>query len=937
MPLSWNEIRLQASNFAEEWKDRASTAKEEADAQDFQTDFLKVFGVTRRQVAHFEHRVDMSHHTDIFGEKTKHSQNAGRRGYIDLFWKGRIMIEMKTPGKDRKKAYEQAKEYSEHLPPNDLPCGILISDFLTFDYYDLEKGGEPETFLLNELPQKVELFGFLAGYKDITFEAISPVDIQAAEHMGELHDAIKESGYSGHELEIYLVRLLFCLFADDSGIFDEKKLFFKYINDRTNVDGSDLAYHLGIIFDTLNKPKENRLKNIDETLNKFPYINGDLFAERLEIAAFDSAMRKTLLKCCTLDWSKIKPEIFGAMFQSVKDREKRRELGEHYTSEANILKIIKPLFLDDLWDEYEKILKLSFALRQQRLLQFHAKLQKLKFLDPACGCGNFLVVTYRELRKLEIEVLSEYLQSQQVIDIELLVRVNVDQFFGMEIVEFPARIAQAALWLMDHLMNMEASKKFGKYIARIPLTASPTIQIANALTIDWETIISKTELSYILGNPPFVGSRIMIKRQKDEVMETFRGLKDAGNLDYVCCWYKKAAQYIQNTEIKVAFVSTNSICQGEQVPILWPDLINKHGIKINFAHQTFKWSNEAKGKAAVYCVIIGFGLADREAKKIYQYVTVASEPMETLAKQINAYLIDAPLLFIQKRNKPICNVSEMVFGNMPNDDGNFLLSLDEKLQIIEKEPYLAEVIRPFLGAEEFINNIPRFCVWLKDISPVKYQKSKEILHRIQEVNKHRINSARDATKKLADFPALFGEIRQPETDYLLVPRVSSERRKYIPIGFMSKDVIAGDSTMIIPNATLYEFGVLTSTMHMAWVRYVCGRLEMRYRYSATIVYNNYPWPKPTEKQKQNIETAAQGVMDARNKHPDLSLATLYNSNTMIPELVKAHQKLDKSVEAAYGKTFETDADRVTHLFNLYQKITSGLFIEKSKQRRDRKK
>ena len=382
MPLSWNEIRSQASSFAEEWKERAPKAKEEADAQDFQTDFLKVFGVSRRQVAHFEHRVDMSQ-LDVFGEKTQ-----GRRGYIDLFWKGRIMIEMKTPGKDRKKAYEQAKEYSEHLPPNDLPYGILISDFLTFDYYDLEKGpsvqadGEPETFSLQELPQKVELFGFLAGYKDISFQAVSPVDIEAAEHMGELHDALKENGYIGHELEMYLVRLLFILFADDSGIFDEKKLFFKYINDRTNADGSDLAMHLGQIFDTLNKPKENRLKNIDETLNKFPYVNGTLFEERLEIAAFDSGMRKTLLKCCTLDWSQIKPEIFGAMFQSVKDKETRRELGEHYTSEANILKIIRPLFLDDLWDEFEKILKLSFALHQQRLLQFHKNYNASNFLIP---------------------------------------------------------------------------------------------------------------------------------------------------------------------------------------------------------------------------------------------------------------------------------------------------------------------------------------------------------------------------------------------------------------------------------------------------------------------------------------------------------------------------------------------------------------------------
>jgi len=869
---------------------------------------------------------------DVFGEKTQ-----GRRGYIDLFWKGRIMIEMKTPGKDRKKAYEQAKEYSKHLPPNDLPCGILISDFLTFDYYDLEKGpsvqadGEPETFSLQELPQKVELFGFLAGYKDISFQAVSPVDIEAAEHMGELHDALKENGYIGHELEMYLVRLLFILFADDSGIFDEKKLFFKYINDRTNADGSDLAMHLGQIFDTLNKPKENRLKNIDETLNKFPYVNGTLFEERLEIAAFDSGMRKTLLKCCTLDWSQIKPEIFGAMFQSVKDKETRRELGEHYTSEANILKIIRPLFLDDLWDEFEKILKLSFALRQQRLLQFHTKLQRLKFLDPACGCGNFLVVTYRELRKLEIEVLAEYLQSQQVIDIELLVRVNVDQFYGIEIVEFPARIAQAAIWLMDHLMNMEASKKFGKYIARIPLTASPSIHIANALSLDWETIVPKTELSYILGNPPFVGASIMTKDQKQDAALVFDTMNNRGLLDYVCCWYKKAAQYIQGTNIEVGFVSTNSICQGEQVSALWADIMNRHNIKINFAHQTFKWSNEAKGKAAVYCVIVGFGLSDRAVKKLFQYTSVISDPSEIKVKQINAYLVDAPIIFIDKRSKPLCKVPEMTKGSSPTDDGNLLLTREERDAILQTDPNLSEIIRSFTGAKEYLHNQSRYCIWLKDISPSKYNHSKEIMGRLIKVKEYRSKSNRTATKKFAQFPGLFVEIRQPDSDYIIVPRHSSENRQFIPIGFLDKSIIAGDATAFIPNATLYEFGVITSTMHMAWMRYVCGRLEMRYRYSNTIVYNNFPFPKPTDKQKEAIIKEAQGVIDARKKYPELSLAELYEAASMIPELVKAHQKLDKAVEAAYGKTFKADTDRVTHLFNLYQELTKGLFPEEPKK------
>jgi type I restriction-modification system DNA methylase subunit len=847
MPLQWQEIRLRASNFVNEWKDKAPKAREEADAQDFQTDFLYIFDVSRRQVATFEHRVNIGGQEDLLGNKT-----GGRRGYIDLFWKGHFMIEMKTPGKDMLKAYQQAKEYAANLPPDELPEGILICDFCNFDYYNLEENKEVEHFTLADLPQKVELFGYLAGHKVKKYKAVSDVDIKAAELMGELHDALKESKYTGHQLEMYLVRLLFCLFADDSGIFDEKKLFFSYIDEKTKKDGSDLAIHLGQIFDILNKPEDKRLDNIDETLKKFPYVNGGLFEERLETAAFNSSMRNTLLKCCTLDWSKIKPEIFGAMFQSVKDKESRRELGEHYTSETNILKIIKPLFIDELWEEFEKIRKSKSAARTHKLLEFHTKLCKLKFFDPACGCGNFLVVSYRELRLLEIEVIAEYTQTQQVFDIELLIRVNVDQFYGIEIEEFPARIAQTALWLMDHLMNTKVSQRFGGYEPRIPLTASPTIIIGNALSTDWEKVVSKDELSYILGNPPFLGASIMSKEQKQETENIFDKMDNYGVLDYVTCWYKKAAQYIQGTNIEVAFVSTNSICQGEQVPILWAELMNRHNVKINFAYQTFKWNNEAKGMAAVYCVIIGFSLTDRDKKYIYQYANVAGEPTETLAKQINAYLVDTPVIFIEKRNEPICNVPSMTKGSSPTDDGNFLLTQEEKDKLLESDPKLAEIIRPFTGAKEFLHNIPRYCIWLKDVSPSKYNHSKDIMARLERIKEFRQKSDRTATKKFANFPSLFVEIRQPNTDYIIVPRHSSENRQYIPIGFMDKNIIAGDANTFIPNATLYEFGIITSQMHMAWMRYVCGRLEMRYRYSNTIVYNNFPFPNPTEKQKQTI-------------------------------------------------------------------------------------
>ena len=926
MPLSLNEIR-------------AALAREEADAQTFEAEFLDIFGVSRKQIAIFEYRVPLGGgEHGLFGEST-----GGQKGYIDLFWRGHILIEMKTPGKDLQKAYEQAKTYANALPPKDLPHGILICDFLNFRYYDLTKDAASSdaafhAFTLAELPQKIDLFSYLAGYRDVELKEADPVNIEAAELMGKLHDRLKDIGYSGHQLEMYLVRLLFCLFADDTGIFDKHKIFLKYIIERTNVDGSDLAMHIERIFDTLNKPQTARLKTIDEQLNEFPYINGGLFKERLDPAGFDSKMRDTLIECCSLDWSKISPAIFGAMFQSVKDKDARRALGEHYTSEENILKLIKPLFLDGLWAEFAKIKALASAVKKQRLVEFHEKIARLKFLDPACGCGNFLVVSYRELRLLEIKVIREILAGEQILDVELLVKVNVNQFYGIEIEEFPVEIAQTAMWLMDHLMNNLVSETFGRYYVRIPLTASATIVNANSLATDWESVVPKAELSYIMGNPPFLGYSVMSKEQRKEVEQVFEGKKDCGVLDYVTCWYKKAANYIKETggsgvsNIECAFVSTNSICQGEQVPILWQDLMN-NGVKINFAHQTFKWSNEARGKAAVYCVIIGFSLSDRTEKKLFLYETVKSQPVETAARQINAYLVDAPAIFIERRAEPLCKVSPMLKGSSPTDDGNFFFDQAERDALIAKDASLAEVIRPFLGVKEFLHSIPRYCLWLKDVSPAKYNKSAEIMDRIAKVRAFREKSAREATLRYAEFPTLFSEIRQPETNYVLIPRHSSENRKYIPIGFIDKDIICGDANSMIPNATLYEFAVLTSSMHMAWMRCVCGRIKSDYRYSGVIVYNNFPWPNPTDKQKQAIEAAAQEVLNARPIFPGLTLADLYDNDTMLPELKRAHRKLDALVEKAYGREFGSDAERVAHLFALYQALTADLFTETKKRRR----
>jgi hypothetical protein len=925
MPLSWNEIKTRAAAFVLEWKD-SQTAREKAEAQTFETEFLKIFGVDRKKAALFEHEVR-------FGD--------GERGYIDLFWKGRIIIEMKTPGKDLGKAYEQAKAYALTLPQKDIPKGILTCDFLNFQYYDLENapsedgGAQCHSFRLEELPSHVELFGHLAGYKEIDpFKRWDPVNIEAAVKMGELHNRLKEIGYSGHQLELYLVRLMFCLFADDTGIFEPPNIFNRYILERTGEDGKDLALHIQQIYEVLNKPKDKRLKTIDEQLNIFPYVNGHLFEEQLETADFDRPMRDTLIECCTLDWSKISPAIFGAMFQSVMNDDERHDIGAHYTSEENILKLIRPLFFDGLREEFEKIKKLSSTLRRERLIKFHEKLASLKFLDPACGCGNFLVISYRELRLLELEVLEILLGKEQVLDVHGEIKVNVNQFYGIEIEEFPAQIAQVALWLVDHQMNLLVRERFGTYFVRIPLTAAASIHHANALALDWESVIPKSELNYILGNPPFLGSRIMNKQQKSEVEKTFCGLKNYGELDYVTCWYRKAAQYIQNTEIEVAFVSTNSICQGLQVPILWSDLINKYQIKINFAHQTFKWSNEARGKAAVYCVIIGFALADRDTKKIYQYASVTGEPVETSAKQINAYLVDFDTLFITSRGKPLCNVPEMNFGNMPADGGELLFTKEEKQHFLKKEPIAKKYFKQFISAHEFLNKGDRWCLWLVDIEPIELKKLKLVYERVRNVKEIRKKSARPF---LADVPHLFAQITQPKgKDYILIPRHSSENRKYIPIGFFTSENIAADSCLIIPDGTLYHFGILTSTMHMAWTRYVCGRLELRYRYSKDIVYNNFPWPNPTEKQTTEIEKAAQNILDTRAKFPNSSLADLYAPVAMPPVLTKAHQKLDKAVEAAYARSFDDDGQRVAFLFELYQKLSGELFVEGKKKGKRRK-
>jgi hypothetical protein len=950
MALSWNEIKDRAVKFSKEWED---TFNEDAEAKPFLVEFFNVFGISRKKVATFEHKVKKLNDAD---------------GYIDLLWKGNILIEMKSKGKDLDKAFKQAKEYEHGLKQNELPQFVLVSDFETFRLYDNEEDKTVE-FKLKDLVKNVQHFAALIGYQKKVYKEQDPANIKAAEMMGKLHDRLEEIGYTGHPLEVYLVRLLFCLFAEDTTIF-EKQQFQDFIEQRTNEDGSDLAAKLQEFFQVLNTPKEKRFKNLDEQLCDFPYVNGKLFEETLPTASFDSTMRQALLECTYIDWSKISPAIFGSMFQSVMNPKERRNLGAHYTSETNILKLIKPLFLDELYEEFEKVKG-----NKNKLTEFHKKLSTLKFLDPACGCGNFLVITYRELRLLELKVLREiYKGDQTVIGVENIIWLDVDQFYGIEYEEFPARIAEVAMWLIDHQMNQLISNEFGEYFVRLPLKKAARIVHGNALKINWSTLstnaldISATNVNiianepqthyetvniytknvnsgvpitsdsftgkavydYIIGNPPFIGHQWRSEQQMKDMELVFGDAKRAGRLDYVAAWYLKAAQLIQNTKTKVAFVSTNSIAQGEQVGILWSMLFNYYKIKIHFAHRTFSWSNEAKGNAGVHVVIIGFANYDTNNKRLFEYEDIKGEPHEIKVKNINPYLTEGKDILVESRGKPIHKYSEMFKGSQPTDGGYLIInSIDD---FIEKEPKAKKYIRRYMGADDFISSNVRWCLWLKNVDPKELKEMGTVMERLLKVKEARLNSPTPSVKKAADFPYLFTQDRQPESDYLVIPEVSSENRKFIPIGFESKDVICANTVQIIPKATMFLFGVIQSSMHMAWVRVIAGRLESRIRYTPS-VYNNYPWPEsPTDKQVKAIETAAQKVLDARLQFPNSSLADLYDPLTMPPALVKAHNELDKAVDLAYrSQPFASEAKRMEFLFELYERFTADLFTREKKK------
>jgi len=891
LPSDWNEIREKAARFV---ITHGGDTSESSQKQVFWRDFFDVFGVSTSKVGSFETAVK------------KINSNVGHADYL---WKGKLIIEHKSLGKSLDDAVQQANDYTTNLSKSEMPRYIIVSDFQRIRMIDLDEGSTVEIDLKN-LVKNVERFGFIAGYEAVKHETQNPVNIKAAEEMAKLHDALKAAGYEGHDLEVYLVRLVFCLFADDTGIFD-KDQFFNYLHNRTTTDGTNLADELGALFQILNTPKEKRMKNIPEIRMKFPYINGDLFKELLPVASFDSKMRKQLMNSSELDWSNISPAIFGSLFQGVMNPEERRELGAHYTSEENIMKLIRPLFLDDLREEFSQIIY-----EKKKLEKFWEKLASIKILDPACGCGNFLIISYRELRLLEIEVMAAIYGKQTTIG--LASKIDVDQFYGIEIEEFPSKIAMVAMWLMDHLMNLKMQDVFGIYEPRIPLEAHANILNANSLKEDWTKLIDPKELTYIIGNPPFVGSKYQDDEQRKEMASLFPA--GAKILDYVAAWYLKAADFMAlNPNIVTGFVSTNSITQGEQVEPLWKPLFGR-GIKIHFAYSTFKWSNEAKGKAAVHCVIIGFGLKPAQRYRLFHHSNgLTGEVVSKQVRRINPYLVDADDVFLENRSKPICDVPVMNIGNKPIDDSNYLFTEEEKNAFVALEPGAEKYMRPFLGSKEFINGYKRYCLWLGFCPPDELKKMPEAMKRVESVRNFRLSSKSAPTKKLAETPTRFHVENMPKSTFIAVPKTSSENRKYIPIGFLDETVLCSDAMLIVQSSSLYHFAILTSSMHMTWMKFVCGRLKSDYRYSAGIVYNNFPWPDPTVVQKESIESFAKVVLETRSKYPKSTLADLYDPLSMPADLVKAHFNLDRSVEKAYSsKKFDNEAEVISFLFTKYK-------------------
>ncbi|MFN0009327.1 MAG: DNA methyltransferase [Planctomycetota bacterium] len=927
MPLPLSEIRANALAFAVEWKDALS---ERADAQSFWTDLFGVFGIKRRSVASFEEKV----------------RNLGKAfDRIDVFYSGVMIGEHKSLGEDLTKAASQAFDYVQSLTRegrgDEVPQFIVVSDFARIVIYDLERPDPSEPvadFLTAKLHENIGRLSFLSGYVTKPVDPEDPINIRAVEILGDLHDTLEKGGYAGHGLERFLVRVLFCLFADDTGIFDPDT--FKLVVEESRADGSDLGPALARFFKVLDTDLLTRAPHLPDDLKSLPHVNGQLFAENLDFADFTASMRKALLKCCNFNWSRISPAVFGSLFQSVmagdKGKKKRRQIGAHYTSERDIMKLIRSLFLDDLQAELS-----SCRGDPRRLRGFQNKLARLRFLDPACGCGNFLVVTYRELRLLELEVLKELRggkgDSKHLL-MEALLKIDVDHMHGIEIEEWPARIAEVAMWLVDHQMNQAVGEVFGQPVLRLPLRKSAKIQIGNALRTDWNSVLPASECSYVLGNPPFVGHHLQTPEQKQDQNDTWQGLSASGVLDYVTCWYAVAAEYIRGSSARVAFVSTSSISQGEQPGIFWPTLLSK-GMVIQCAHRTFRWESEARGKAHVHVVIIGFGRENVSDKSLWEYEDGDGD-RGTMSRvsRINPYLFEGPAALLSNRSDPISDVPAMKYGNKPTDGGHLIMTKEERDELIKAEPAAAQYIRRYIGAEEFLEGIDRYCLWLPSVAPSTLRSMPRVAARVDAVRTFRLASKAETTRDYADYPTRFRQIVDLSGPFVLVPGHTSESRQYIPFAYFGPDVIPSNACFLIPDAEPFHFGVISSAMHMAWVRQFCGRLKSDYRYSKDIVYNNYPWPVPGHSQLAAVAAAAQGVLRVRSQHADQTLADLYDPLAMPKDLRDAHKSLDRAVDKCYrSASFTSERARVEYLFELHQKRVVPLLGRRSKAPRKRQR
>jgi hypothetical protein len=914
--LSKRTLRERAASFAAKHDDDAS---EMAERQIFWNDLFAVFGREVKEVGRFE--------------RAAHRLSTGRHGWIDLLVPGDMAVEHKSRGENLDDAMTQLFDYLDDLQPAAAPWLVVACDFQTFYWQDLRAGTEGR-FTLAELPEHIELFWWLAGHgASSTFEDEEEANLVATGYMATLHDAVLASGYNPHALREWLTRILFCLFADDTAVWD-KDAFKNHIFLNTRADGADLGPALAYLFQLLDTRPGDLPVNLDEDLAAFTYINGDLFATTLPIPSCDEATRDALLAACKFDWSAISPAIFGSMFQNVMTPAERRHLGAHYTTEENILKTIRPMFVDTLDEELSAIRVTSSVQSRTALTAFHDKLASLTFLDPACGCGNFLVIAYREIRRLETEVLRKLHQTSaagvRVLDVSHLLKVTVDQFYGIEIEEFPARIARTALYLMDHKANREFSTEFGEYFARFPIPTSPHIRIDNALRIDWNDVLPAERASYVFGNPPFVGMTLMTTEQQEDNRLTFhtKGTADlrTGRLDYVACWYQKTIEYVGAHPIRAAMVSTNSLFQGEQARAMAP-LLSRAGFEIDFAHTTFKWSSEARGTANVHVIIVGFSPRGTvKTKRLFEYATTTSPPVEKVVNNINCFLAEGPNVEIAKHARPLISVPEMLKGSQPTDDGGLIVEAED-YDAVMADPIAAKYVRPFISAKEMLNNQPRWCLWLVDADPRDLRTSPVLRERLEHVRHWRATiSKTPSVQALAKTPSLFTQRRQPRNPWLCIPRHSSEDRRVVPMAMFGPHDIAADSVLAIDGAELWLFAILQSAMYMAWVRSVCGRLKSDIRMSPDIAYNAFPFPDLTTDTKARLTVAMETVVVARDSFPKASLADLYDPLAAPEALTDAHDKLDRAVAACYStrRRLDTDADRLGLLFERYEQLQSPL-------------